>query len=266
MKEKTKGFTLIELLAVIVILAIIMVIATMQVNKQIKKAKKNANEINKKQIEKAVKTCLVENSEEECDTIEELQKNGYLDDFEDPWDKDNKELDSSYAIIINEDKTSAKAIYQPDSTSEEKEEIQKAREITLLENIYKIIEKSKTLIENSNYNTYNLRNVIKYNSNDYEIYVTQIVRDNSDKVVDRIPSGITENSPGLTEGILVLEVSSDKSIYRSLDFNQINMPTNFYKFQDKNSSRICVVLDNNGKLVNKNDNPDYGWCQIIRFK
>ena len=41
MKNK-KGFTLIELLAVIVILAIIMVIATMQVNKTIKKARKDS--------------------------------------------------------------------------------------------------------------------------------------------------------------------------------------------------------------------------------
>ena len=44
MKNK-KGFTLIELLAVIVILAIIMVIATMQVNKTIKKARKDSFEL-----------------------------------------------------------------------------------------------------------------------------------------------------------------------------------------------------------------------------
>lgn len=47
MKNK-KGFTLVELLAVIVVLAIIIVIATISVNKQIKKSRKNANDINKK--------------------------------------------------------------------------------------------------------------------------------------------------------------------------------------------------------------------------
>lgn len=47
MKNK-KGFTLIELLAVIVILAVIIVIAVMSVNKIIKKARIDSNEINKK--------------------------------------------------------------------------------------------------------------------------------------------------------------------------------------------------------------------------
>ena len=55
--EDNKGFTLIELLAVIVILAVIMVIAVMSVNKIIKKARIDSNEINKKTIAKAVKTC-----------------------------------------------------------------------------------------------------------------------------------------------------------------------------------------------------------------
>ena len=54
MKNK-KGFTLVELLAVIVVLAIIIIIATISVNKQIKKSRKNANDINKKMIVKANK-------------------------------------------------------------------------------------------------------------------------------------------------------------------------------------------------------------------
>lgn len=121
MNNKNKGFTLIELLAVIVILAIIMIIATMQVNRQIKKSRKNANDINKKTIVKAVKTCLVENSEEECNTIEKLQKNGYLEEFEDPWNKENKSLDDSYAIVINKDNTDARVIYFGDGITEEVE-------------------------------------------------------------------------------------------------------------------------------------------------
>lgn len=54
MKNK-KGFTLIELLAVIVILAIIMVIATMQVNKTIKKARKDSFELAYKNLKKEIK-------------------------------------------------------------------------------------------------------------------------------------------------------------------------------------------------------------------
>lgn len=119
MKEKNKGFTLIELLAVIVVLAIIMVIATTLVSKQIKKSKKNANEINKEMIVKAVKTCLVENTEEECDTIEKLQKNGYLDSFEDPWNKKNDNLDDSYTIVISDD--DARVIYFGEGITEEVE-------------------------------------------------------------------------------------------------------------------------------------------------
>lgn len=121
MKNKNKGFTLIELLAVIVILAIIMVIATMQVNKQIKKSKKNANEINKETITKAAKACMVEKESEKCDTIEELQEGGYLDSFSDPWDKDNDNLDEVYTIIINDEETDAKIIYSGTGVTEENE-------------------------------------------------------------------------------------------------------------------------------------------------
>lgn len=119
MEKKNKGFTLIELLAVIVVLAIIMVIATVQVNKQIKKSKKNANEINKKMIVKAAKACLVENPKEDCDTIEKLQKNGYLDSFSDPWNKNTDNLDDSYAIIINENGDDAKVIYFGEGITDE---------------------------------------------------------------------------------------------------------------------------------------------------
>lgn len=121
MKKNYKGFTLIELLAVIVVLAIIMVIATTAVNRQIKKARKDANEINKEVIVKAVKTCLVENTEKDCDTIEELQEKWYLDDFEDPWTKGSENLDDSYAIIIDEEETGVKVIYFGEGITEEVE-------------------------------------------------------------------------------------------------------------------------------------------------
>lgn len=104
MKNK-KGFTLIELLAVIVILAVIIVIAVMSVNKIIKKARIDSNEINKKTIAKAVKTCLIEESEyvNYCSSIEGLVGLGYLDEFEDPFDKENSsisDLDTKYSITV----------------------------------------------------------------------------------------------------------------------------------------------------------------------
>lgn len=119
MKNK-KGFTLIELLAVIVVLAIIMVIATIAVNRQIKKARKDSNEINKEVIKKAVKTCLLEHSKEDCNSISSLQSGGYLEDFEDPWDKNNKNLDNSYAIVIGED-DNVEVIYSGNGIMEENE-------------------------------------------------------------------------------------------------------------------------------------------------
>ena len=65
MKNK-KGFTLIELLAVIVILAIIMVIATMQVNKTIKKARKDSFELAYKNLKKEIKQRIVTGEEYLC--------------------------------------------------------------------------------------------------------------------------------------------------------------------------------------------------------
>ena len=121
MKKNNKGFTLIELLAVIVVLAIIMVIATMAVNRQIKKARKDTNDINKEVIAKATKTCLVENAQEDCDTIEELQEKGYLEEFEDPWTGESENLDDSYIITINEDGTDAKVMYFGKGITEEVE-------------------------------------------------------------------------------------------------------------------------------------------------
>lgn len=106
MKNK-KGFTLIELLAVIVILAVIIVIAVMSVNKIIKKARIDSNEINKKTIAKAVKTCLIEESEyvNYCSSIDGLAELGYLDEFEDPFDKENSisDLDTKYSITVEND-------------------------------------------------------------------------------------------------------------------------------------------------------------------
>ncbi len=65
MKNK-KGFTLIELLAVIVILAIIIVIATMQVNKTIKKARKDAFELSFKSLKKEIKQRIATGDEYLC--------------------------------------------------------------------------------------------------------------------------------------------------------------------------------------------------------
>lgn len=71
MRKNNKGFTLIELLAVIVVLAIIMVIATVNVNKQIKKSRENANDISMNAIKRAAKTCMLENNEDEdsCSSV-----------------------------------------------------------------------------------------------------------------------------------------------------------------------------------------------------
>lgn len=91
-KLNKKGFTLIELLAVIVVLAIIMVIATQQVNKTIKKSRRNAFISSYKMIlkdvkfkiaseelgEESVKTC--DDSSEtatQCYTIYDYSKEDY---------------------------------------------------------------------------------------------------------------------------------------------------------------------------------------------
>lgn len=116
-----KGFTLIELLAVIVVLAIIIVIATISVNRVIRKARVDSNEINKEVIAKASENCMVENQEEDCDTITELQEKGYLDEFEDPYTGESENLDDSYTITINEDGTNAKVIYFGEGITEENE-------------------------------------------------------------------------------------------------------------------------------------------------
>ncbi len=101
--KKDKGFTLIELLAVIVILAIIMVIATTQVNKVIKKAKVDSNEINKKSIAKAAETCLAqENDETKCNMVDKLVENGYLEEFKDPYTKSGEYVSQNYPISFND--------------------------------------------------------------------------------------------------------------------------------------------------------------------
>lgn len=108
MRKNNKGFTLIELLAVIVVLAIIMVIATINVNKQIKKSRENANVISMNAIKRAAKTCMLENNDDKnsCSSVTGLIEDGYLNDFEDPYDKNNDDLDSTY-IITFDDKTNS---------------------------------------------------------------------------------------------------------------------------------------------------------------
>ena len=81
MKNK-KGFTLIELLAVIVILAIIMVIATMQVNKTIKKARKDSFELAYKNLKKEIKQRIVTGEEYLCyDSVRGSEKIVNMHDF-----------------------------------------------------------------------------------------------------------------------------------------------------------------------------------------
>lgn len=82
MRKNNKGFTLIELLAVIVVLAIIMVIATINVNKQIKKSRENANVISMNAIKRAAKTCMLENNDDKnsCSSVTGLIEDGYLND------------------------------------------------------------------------------------------------------------------------------------------------------------------------------------------
>lgn len=108
MRKNNKGFTLIELLAVIVVLAIIMIIATINVNKQIKKSRENANVISMNAIKRAAKTCMLENNDDKnsCSSVTGLIEDGYLNDFEDPYDKNNDDLDSTYKITFD-DKTNS---------------------------------------------------------------------------------------------------------------------------------------------------------------
>ena len=108
MRKNNKGFTLIELLAVIVVLAIIMIIATINVNKQIKKSRENANVISMNAIKRAAKTCMLENNNDEdsCSSVTGLIEDGYLNDFEDPYDKNNDDLDSTYIITFDDETNS----------------------------------------------------------------------------------------------------------------------------------------------------------------
>ena len=77
----------------------------MKINKKIKKARSDSNEIKKKTIAKAVKTCLIEESEyvNYCSSIDGLAGLGNLDEFEDPFDKENSsisDLDTKYSITV----------------------------------------------------------------------------------------------------------------------------------------------------------------------
>ncbi len=116
MKNK-KGFTLIELLAVIVVLAIIIIIATINVNKQINKTRKRANDINKKMIIKAYKLCSAQELDlSKCDSIPKLIANGYLDEFNDPYNSKENEINNAYTLIVNDD--IAKVIYNGDGVQQ----------------------------------------------------------------------------------------------------------------------------------------------------
>ena len=116
MKNK-KGFTLIELLAVIVVLAIIIIIATINVNKQINKTRKKANDINKKMIIKAYKLCSAQELDlSKCDSIPKLISTGYLDEFNDPYNSKENEINNAYTLIVKDD--IAKVIYNGDGVQQ----------------------------------------------------------------------------------------------------------------------------------------------------
>lgn len=59
-------------------------------------------------IKRAAKTCMLENNEDEdsCSSVTGLIEDGYLNDFEDPYDKNNDDLDSTYKITFD-DKTNS---------------------------------------------------------------------------------------------------------------------------------------------------------------
>ena len=116
MKNK-KGFTLIELLAVIVLLAIIILISTINLNKQINKTRKKANDINKKMIIKAYKLCSAQELDlSKCDSIPKLISNGYLDEFNDPYNSKENEINNAYTLIVKDD--IAKVIYYGDGVQQ----------------------------------------------------------------------------------------------------------------------------------------------------
>ena len=86
MIELQKGFTLIEVLGVIVVLSVISLITVPIIDKTLNNGKKNLDEVQKKQLIKALKDYYTDyehykeitEGEEVCLTIDELNKTGYL--------------------------------------------------------------------------------------------------------------------------------------------------------------------------------------------
>ena len=101
--NRKQGFTLVELLAVIVLLAIVAVISTVQITKTVRESAKSANEINKKQIEKAAEECMVMNNSDLCKTVDGLISGGFLERFEDPIKKSSDNINNDYIIHVESD-------------------------------------------------------------------------------------------------------------------------------------------------------------------
>ena len=79
---KENGFTLVELLAVIVILAVIALITVPLINGTINDSKERLGEEQYNRIKEAVKTYTAKNVSGDCEcvTVDDLKKQGYLED------------------------------------------------------------------------------------------------------------------------------------------------------------------------------------------
>ncbi len=97
---KKNGFTLVELLAVIVILAVIALITVPIINGTINDSKDRLSDEQYSRVRDAVKTYTAKNVSEDCEcvTVDELKKQGYLDDvvIRDP--KSGNEISGYYTI------------------------------------------------------------------------------------------------------------------------------------------------------------------------
>ena len=84
---------------------------------KINKTRKKANDINKKMIIKAYKLCSAQELDlSKCDSIPKLISNGYLDEFNDPYNSKENEINNAYTLIVKDD--IAKVIYNGDGVQQ----------------------------------------------------------------------------------------------------------------------------------------------------
>ena len=114
-----KGFTLVELLAVMILLGIISLIAIPSISKMLIRSRENAYESTKNELIKAAKKYAAEhtgelpvrelNSVEKCLSINDIVKNGYINEDEviDPRTEETMigfikiTYDASYTFIVS---------------------------------------------------------------------------------------------------------------------------------------------------------------------